>query len=300
MPISLVSIVLPVYNGLPDLDEQLEAIAAQDYTGDVELIVSDNGSTDGLRAHLENLSLPMTIRMVDASGKRGVSYARNVGVKAARGDIVAFVDHDDVAHKTWLTALVHALDSFDAVGGALEVESLNSPEVASWRTVPPPGALFRSAYLPYAPGSNFAMWRRVFEKVGDFDEDFVGGAEDVDYSWRIQQAGSTLGHAADAVVAYRVRTTIRRSFEQGRAYGRTSYQLSTKHRASGCPHPSSLVRIPVHAVSILYLATVRNPWLPKILRPMPSGLWAHYIGIHYGALRTRVTSIGRRQRPSVR
>ncbi|MDI6628290.1 MAG: glycosyltransferase [Rhodococcus sp. (in: high G+C Gram-positive bacteria)] len=56
MPISLVSIVLPVYNGLPDLDEQLEAIAGQDYTGDVELIISDNGSTDGLRAHLEELS----------------------------------------------------------------------------------------------------------------------------------------------------------------------------------------------------------------------------------------------------
>ncbi|OZE33240.1 MULTISPECIES: glycosyltransferase family 2 protein [unclassified Rhodococcus (in: high G+C Gram-positive bacteria)] len=300
MPISLVSIVLPVYNGLPDLDDQLEAIAAQDYTGDVELIISDNGSSDGLRAHLEELSLPLSMRRVDASAKRGVSYARNVGVKAARGDIVAVVDHDDVAHPTWLTAMVRALDSFDAVGGALEIESLNSADVAEWRNVPPPGALFSTAYLPYAPGSNFAMWREVFEKVGDFDEDLIGGAEDVDYSWRIQQAGLTLGHAADALVAYRIRTTVRRSFVQGRAYGHTSYQLSTKHRAAGCPHPSSFVRIPVHAVSIFYLATVRNPWLPKLLRPMPVGLWAHYIGIHYGALRIRVTTLGRRQRPSVR
>ncbi|OZE43525.1 hypothetical protein CH256_02580 [Rhodococcus sp. 05-2254-6] len=300
MPISLVSIVLPVYNGLPDLDEQLEAIAAQDYAGDVELIISDNGSSDGLRSHLEELSLPLSIRTVDASAKRGASYARNVGVKAARGDVVALLDHDDVAHPTWVTAMVRALDSFDAVGGALEIESLNSADVAEWRNVPPPGALFPTAYLPYAPGSNFAMRRGVFEKVGDFDEDLIGGAEDVDYSWRIQQAGLTLGHAADALVAYRIRTTVRRSFVQGRAYGHTSYQLSTKHRAAGCPHPSSFVRIPVHAVSILYLATVRNPWLPKMLRPMPVGLWAHYIGIHYGALRIRVTTLGRRQRPSVR
>ncbi|MDV8022016.1 glycosyltransferase [Rhodococcus sp. IEGM 1330] len=300
MPISLVSIVLPVYNGLPDLDEQLEAIAAQDYTGDVELIVSDNGPTDGLRSHLEELSLPLSVRRVDASAKRGVSYARNVGVKAARGDIVAFVDHDDVASPTWLTAMVRALDSFDAVGGALEIESLNPAEVAAWRDTPPTGTLFPTAYLPYAPGSNFALWRQAFEKVGDFDEDLVGGAEDVDYSWRIQQAGLTLGHAADALVAYRIRTTVRRSFDQGRAYGHTSYQLSTKHRASGCPHPSSFVRIPVHAVSIIYLATVRNPWLPRILRPMPVGLWAHYIGIHYGALRIRVSAFGRRQRPSIR
>lgn len=300
MPVSLVSIVLPVYNGLPDLDAQLEAIAAQDYAGDVELIVSDNGSTDGLRPHLQELSLPLSMRTVDASAKRGVSYARNVGVKAARGDIIAVVDHDDVVHPNWLTEMVRALDRFDAVGGALEIESLNAPEVAAWRDVPPPGSLFPTAYLPYAPGCNFAMWRRVFDKVGGFDEDLIGGAEDVDYSWRIQQAGLTLGHAADALVAYRIRTTVRRSFEQGRGYGRTSYQLSSKHRAAGCPHSSSLVKIPVHAVSILYLATVRNPWLPKIIRPMPSGLWAHYIGIHYGALRIRVAALVRRQRSGVR
>lgn len=300
MPISLVSIVLPVYNGLPELNEQLHALAAQDYTGDVELIVSDNGSTDGLRSHLEELSLPLSMRIVDASAKRGVSYARNLGVEAARGDIIAFVDHDDVASPTWLTSMVRALDSYDAVGGAIEHDSLNPPEVTAWRDNPPNGTLFPTAYLPYAPGSNFALWRRVFDEVGGFDEDLVGGAEDVDYSWRLQQAGFTLGHAADASVAYRIRTTVRRSFLQGRAYGRTSYQLSTKHRAAGCPHPSSLARIPAHTAAILYLATIRNPWLPKVLRPMPSGLWAHYIGIHYGALRIRVAALGRGLRRSPR
>ncbi|MGA9869540.1 MAG: glycosyltransferase family A protein, partial [Rhodococcus sp. (in: high G+C Gram-positive bacteria)] len=161
MPISLVSVIIPVYNGLPFLDVQLEALAAQDYAGDFEVVVSDNGSNDGTREHVEGISSTLTLRCVDASRTRGVSHARNVGIDAARGEFLAIVDHDDAVHPGWLSALVRAAEEFDALGGPSEVDSLNSKEMASWRAVPPPEERFDSIYLPWAKGNNFAMWRRV-------------------------------------------------------------------------------------------------------------------------------------------
>ncbi len=291
-----VSIIIPVLDGLPEIDVQLHALAVQNYSGTFEVVVSDNGSTDGLRDYLAGVSWPFTLRWVDASGKRGVSYARNVGIDAARYELLAIVDHDDAVHPGWLTAMVTAAETFDAVGGAVELCSLNSPEVATWRHTPPPGESFATTYLPYAQGNNIAMWRRVVETVGYFDENMVGGGEDIDYSWRIQQAGMTLGHAPDAFVAYRLRTTMRESFQQGVGYGRTVCQLTRKHSAHGCPDPSPMPQIPAHIATIIFLAVVRNPWLPKMLRPMPRGLWAHTIGLQYGALKMRLRMIDPRGR----
>jgi glycosyltransferase involved in cell wall biosynthesis len=98
MTISLVSVVIPVRNGLPFLDTQLHALADQDYSGDFEVVVSDNGSTDGTRAHVDRMSFPFPLRCVDSSQVRGVSHARNVGIAAARGEFLAITDHDDAVH----------------------------------------------------------------------------------------------------------------------------------------------------------------------------------------------------------
>ncbi|MDJ0392281.1 glycosyltransferase [Rhodococcus sp. G-MC3] len=288
MTISLVSVIIPVYNGVPHLETQLAALAAQDYTGEFEVIVSDNGSTDGTREYVSHAASPFPLRWVDASATRGVSYARNVGIDASEGEFLAVTDHDDAVHPGWLTALTREAENYDAVGGSIEVHSLNSSEVALWRTIPRPEQRFGSYYLPWAHGNNFAFWRRVVDEVGYFDEDLIGGGEDVDYSWRIQEAGMTLGHVPDAVVAYRLRTTVRASFRQGSNYGGTACMLTRKHHSLGCPDPSHFLQIPAHLATIAYLATIRNPWLPGWLNPPPRGLWAHHIGLQHGALTMRL------------
>jgi len=293
VPPSLVSVIIPVYDGMPQLDAQLEALANQDYDGEFEVIVSDNGANGDLRRHLDELGLKLDVRWVDSSGKRGVTNARNIGIDAARGQFLAFTDHDDAVHPNWLRALVRAAEDFDAVGGGVDVRTLNSDEVATWRSLPPPEKRFETPYLPYACGNNFGMWSRVVDEVGYFDGQFLGGGEDVDYSWRIQEAGLTLGHVPDAVVAYRLRTTLRASFVQGMRYGWTSVELARKHSVHGSPDPSALLQVPAHVATILYFATVRNPWLPRALNPPPRGLWAHLIGQQYGALRMRLQLLAR-------
>lgn len=288
MPSGLVSVIIAVRNGMPHLEMQLQAVAAQDYRGDFEVVVSDNGSSDGTRAYLDALTAPFAFRWVDSSAVPGVSHARNVGIDAARGDLLAILDHDDVADPHWLSAMTRAAEEFDAVGGSTELTSLNSAAVATWRRMPPPEERFETFYLPYAQGNNFAMWRSVVDKIGYYDENLVGGGEDVDYSWRIQEAGLTLGHVPDAVVAYRLRPTLRASFRQGKHYGRTSCRVVRKHEHLGCPNPSSLTQIPALVGTIVFLAVARNPLLPRWLKPPPRGLWAHTIGMQYGALSMRL------------
>ncbi|KAA0022894.1 glycosyltransferase [Antrihabitans cavernicola] len=275
----LISVIIPAYNGLPDIVEQLDALAAQDSPPPFEVVVSDNGSTDGLAdvLHAYPHRSRLRLRCVDSSATQGTPHARNAGIDAAQGDFLLFTDQDDRVHPGWVAAMSEAAREFDAVGGPIEVQTLNSPRVASWRIVPAPDERFETAYLPFAHGNNFGMWRHVVDRIGQFDEAFVGGGEDGDLSWRIQQAGMTLGHAPDAMVAYRLRTTMKATWRQALAYGRSSAQLTQKHRENGCPRRPITFNI---AWNLRLLAT--NPLLPQRLSRFPRGLWVLAAGVQVG------------------
>ncbi|GAB2450683.1 hypothetical protein GCM10027262_74890 [Nocardia tengchongensis] len=162
----LVSVIIPVFNGLPLLSTQLEGLAAQEYPDPFEVILSDNGSTDGLIEYLRDhpLSELLRLRRIDSSDRPGAPHARNVGAEAAEGDFLAFTDQDDWVHPGWLSALVEAAAEFDAVGGPIETIRLNTPKVARWRPSPPPEERFDSHYRFWAHGNNIAMWRTCFDK----------------------------------------------------------------------------------------------------------------------------------------
>ncbi|WP_378738536.1 glycosyltransferase [Nocardia brasiliensis] len=276
----LVSVIIPVFNGLPELDEQLAALAEQDYPEPYEVLVSDNGSSDGLAEHIDGHPLTETLRLryVDSSATQGPSYARNNGAALADGDFLAFVDQDDRVHPGWLSAMVRTAADYDAVSGAVEVTTLNSPEVASWRPVPAPEDGFPTHYLPYAHGNNAGYWRTTFDKVGGYDESLFGG-DDVDISWRIQEAGLRLGHAADALVAYRLRTTYRDTWRQALNYGRGAVAVYAKHRSVGCP------RLPFQATWFsIVLVVLHNPFIRLTRNRFPRGLWTLHAGVLVGRI----------------
>ncbi|WP_433662840.1 glycosyltransferase [Nocardia sp. CA-128927] len=276
----LVSVIIPVFNGLPDLDEQLAGLAEQDYPGSYEVLVSDNGSGDGLAEHVDGHPLTATLglRYVDSSAIRGPSYARNNGAAVADGDFLAFVDQDDRVHPGWLSALVRTAADYDAVSGAVEVATLNSPQVAAWRPMPAPEDGFPTHYLPYAHGNNAGYWRTAFDKVGGYDESLFGG-DDVDISWRMQQAGLRFGHAAGALVAYRLRTTYRDTWRQALGYGRGAVDVYAKHRPLGCP------RLPFHATWFsIVLVVLHNPFIRLTRNRISRGLWTLHAGVLVGRI----------------
>ncbi|WP_164877592.1 glycosyltransferase [Prescottella agglutinans] len=284
VPARLVSVIIPARNTVELIDGQLEALAAQDYAGEFETIVSDNGSTDGLAEHLANHPLTdrLGLRCVDSAGGTGMAYARNVGIAAAQGDFLAFCDGDDRVHSDWLTELVRASDDYDAVGGAVDTTTLNSAEVASWRVLPQGHERFGAdEFLPYAIGCNFGAWRSSLEKIGGFDETFTGGADDVATSWRLQLAGLTLGHTPDALVAYRFRDTYRGVWDQSNRYGRNSVLLHLAFREYGHTRRS------MYAFGLSLLGLVLfNPLVPRFVARAPRGLWVSEAGFLSSRLRT--------------
>src|SRR2546426_8436308 len=121
---TLISVVIPVLNGVDTLPAQLEALSGQTYSGRWEMIIADNGSTDGtpdlVRTWTDRIP---GLRIVDASDRKGQAHARNVGAAAALGDFIAFCDADDVATPGWLDGMVRAAPWTDLVGGAIDPDS---------------------------------------------------------------------------------------------------------------------------------------------------------------------------------
>ncbi|MBP1159758.1 MULTISPECIES: glycosyltransferase family 2 protein [unclassified Rhodococcus (in: high G+C Gram-positive bacteria)] len=280
----LVSVVIPTYNAGDLIDAQLAALAQQDYTGPFEVIVSDNGSTDGLGDRFGGIDSTgrLNLEYHDSSDKQGASHARNSGAAAASGDLLAFCDGDDVAHTGWLTGLVEAAIEFDAVGGILETATINSAEVASWRQISEDGLCDVPGFLPFAHGSNFAIWADTFAAVGGFDESFLGG-EDIDICWRIQQSGHTLGFAPNALVAYRLRDSYRSMWRQIRGYGEVDAQLFARYQADGLPRRKPLVFINLLA-GLVFL----NPLVPRAIRRTPTGHWVMHAAWLWGRVRGSV------------
>jgi GT2 family glycosyltransferase len=83
----------------------------------------------------------------------------------------------------------------------------------------------RFGFLPYAHGCNVAVWSDVVADIGGWDEEFVGGGDDVDFSWRAQLAGYRLVHAPAAVAYYRQRTSLAGLAIQMYGYGRADARL---------------------------------------------------------------------------
>jgi GT2 family glycosyltransferase len=225
----LISVVIPVRNGAPWLDEQLRALSEQNCTEPWEVVVADNGSTDGSLAVADAWSRRCSsIRWVDASEMRGAPAARNVGVRAAVGELLAFCDADDVVSPDWLQACAKALAEADAVAGFFDLWSLNGLAPSA----PVPAATRQLGFLAAGLGANMAVRRAAFEDVGGFAEDLIVG-EDVDLCWRLQLRGYRFSVVPAAIVAKRERRELREVFRRATAYGRSGPALYRRHRSAG-------------------------------------------------------------------
>ena len=267
---SLVSVVVPVRNHRRWLGQQLDALARQTYAGPCEVVVVDNGSTDGgmdvARAFAGRLP---SLRIVDASDRRGINHARNAGARAARGDLLVFCDADDVVADGWVDALVRAARSADVVGGRLAWDRLNDPLACAWRPAPRPQGLGAThGFLPYAPGGNLAVWTRVARELG-WDERFRYASSDQEFGWRAQLAGYRLGFAPDAVVHQRFRAGLGAMAWQQFVHGVSGAKVVRAFRDRAMPPPdnrAALLRwrwLAAHAPDLLRSPELRGQWIRR-------------------------------------
>lgn len=271
----LVSVVIPARNAGSTLEEQLAALSKQTYAGAWEVIIADNGSTDGtseLARRWED-RLPKLI-VLDASERPGSSFARNCGARVASGDFLAFCDADDVVAPAWLDELARAAPEYDALTGLQDATEINVPEIQAWRSARSRG-LPRAGFLPYAPSCNLGVWADVFARTGGFNEEYPQ-AHDVEWSWRAQLATFTLGCAPGAVVHYRYRTSARGVARQGYVVGLDLARLYRDYRRHGMPPRPLRVSLRTWAWIV-----VRSPYLMSAAR---RGIWLRRAGEAAGRL----------------
>lgn len=199
------SVVVPVRDGARDIDECLDAIAAQQGSPAFEVIVVDNGSRDATATVARRHRVGA--RVIEE--RRPGSYAaRNAGLDVAAGDVIAFTDADCRPSPFWLQRGVAAMVGADLVGGAIEMD--RDPGGRSWARYD------RAMYLDqrhlveadgFAATANLFVRRAAIEDVGRFDAS-LRSSGDLEFCRRAVAAGHRLVYAPDAVVHHRPRTTL--------------------------------------------------------------------------------------------
>lgn len=232
------SVVLPCLNEERTIEDQLRALAGQEWRRPWEVIVVDNGSEDDSVAVVESFRgrLP-GLRVVDASGKRSQAHALNVGVREARAEAVAFCDADDEVAPGWVAAMGEALLEHELVGCAADGAKLNEPWVRDVRVLDAPAKLWFPPYVPFAGSGGLGVRRRVHERADGFDES-LPVLFDVDFCVRVQELGVDLVHAPDALIHYRFRHAWREIFAQAHTYAVYGACLQKRHKPRDAGFPS--------------------------------------------------------------
>jgi glycosyltransferase involved in cell wall biosynthesis len=229
----LFSVVLPAHNAEEFIGAQLLALRAQVGAGPFEVIVVDNLSTDRTAAIAAQHADALELRIVTATEGRSASYARNVGIGAARGEFVVFVDADDVADPSLLAAYRRVAPRYMIMGGSYEERLLNDSRIASWRPeLTKNGLPIAYRRVQYFLMGNAAVHRSVFDDIGKFDEALTHGGEEVDFSLRARLAAYEIGWVPDAIVHYRHRDSLRGLARQFYDYGRATTYVYARHRAA--------------------------------------------------------------------
>ena len=225
-----VSVIIPVLNGERTIRECLTSLLKMDYPSERrEILVVDNGSTDQTAAIVKTFP----VRYLQEE-RRGASYARNQGIEASTGEIVAFIDADCTVTTRWLRELVQGFDGEEVgvVGGELVAYPPTTP-AERYFAMRRPLWHTRTINYPISPwflAGNTAFRREVFDQVGLFDPQFVG-CEDIDYSWRFFQSRHfKLIYRPKAVVFHRHRQTTWELLKQYHRYGLGQAILRRKYR----------------------------------------------------------------------
>ena len=234
------TVVIPCHRADTLLPTQLDALARQVDAPDFEVVLVDNGGNVGLELlAAQSRDSFGAVRVVAAPERQGAGYARNVGIGAARAELLLFCDADDLVMPEFVALGVQQFERHPVFsGGAVPVsESIFSegwerivgvvgPHSDVAGPLPPSG----TPDYPILMGGSFGIRRDLAVELGGFDVSFGSAAEDNDLAFRIVESGLDLPDAGQVCIAYRIRdesATFRHGYRSALAHA----LLCARHRA---------------------------------------------------------------------
>ncbi len=213
----VISVVILTFNRREHVVDTVKSTLRQMFDGDYEVIVADNWSDDGSYEELKSrFSRISNFRIVRPSQRIGIAAARNYGLQIAKGDIVAFIDDDCIANRSWLKEInsIFKDSSVGCVGGKISLVMVGAKKptwlgkdvygilgVTNW------GEKVRDIYFPI--GGNLAIRRDLAQKIGGFKEQLgprgvkVFG-EEISISNRVRNSGFRVVYAPKAEVFHKI------------------------------------------------------------------------------------------------
>lgn len=226
LQLPFISVVVCSYNGARTIRDTLEGLAKVKYPH-FEAIVINDGSTDST----PEIASEYNVRLINIP-QGGLSNARNVGMRAAKGEIIAYIDDDAYPDLYWLMYLADTFvhTSYAGVGGP-NIAPPGDGAIAECVANAPGGplhVLLSDREAEHIPGCNMAFRKTCLQAIDGFDPQFRTAGDDVDICWRLQQQGWSLGFNPAAVVWHHRRNSVRAYWKQQQGYGKAEALLSQK------------------------------------------------------------------------
>lgn len=211
------------YDGKELLDDCVESLLKQVYSGPLEILVVDNGSSDGSVQHLRDRWPEVKVEALPRN--RGFAGGNNAGVEAATGDVIALINNDARAHPTWIARGVETLRSAIDVGAvASKIVSSDGSKIDYaggglafyghgfnvGGDQPDEGQYDRPGETLFPSGCAMFMRRQLFLDVGGFDDEYFAFFEDVDLGWRLWLMGYRVLYEPSSLVYHRHHGTAKR------------------------------------------------------------------------------------------
>lgn len=221
-----ISVVVCSCNGERTIRDCFEGLQRLIYPN-FEVIVVDDGSSDSTAAIANEYGF-----RVISTENRGLSSARNTGLEAATGEIVAYTDDDARPDPHWLMYLASAFMSTTHAGvGGPNIAPSGDGSIAECVANAPGGpthVLLSDREAEHIPGCNMAFRKSCLKEIGGFDPQFRVAGDDVDVCWRLQERGWTLGFSPAAIVWHHRRNSVRTYWRQQLNYGKAEALLERK------------------------------------------------------------------------
>ena len=222
------SVIVCAYNATDTIDDCLASLARLTYP-DVGVIVVNDGSLDDTSAKAHRHA---GVHVIDIPNG-GLGAARNVGLAAATGEIVAYTDADCRVDPDWLSYLVQPLLTSDLAGvGGPNIVPADDPWVAQCVARAPGGpthVMLDDRVAEHVPGCNMAFRRDALLSIDGFNPVYRRAGDDVDICWRLQARNLRIGFAPSALVWHHRRASVKAYWHQQVGYGEAETWLAAHH-----------------------------------------------------------------------